>query len=85
MSTATQATFSPREIAERYAVAPEKVLLWIDVGELAAVNVASPGSSRPRWRVTAEALEAFERRRAAVPPAPRPKRRQRPADVKRFF
>jgi len=52
------------------------VLTWIRNGELRAVNVAEGMGSRPRWRISPAALEAFIRRReSAKPPPPRTTKR----------
>lgn len=58
---------TPPEVAKRYSVKPQKVLAWIRSGELVAVNVAERANGRPRWRVSEEALETFERRRSSRP------------------
>ena len=51
-------------VAERYGIAPEKVLEWIRSGELIAINVAQGSNGqRPRWRIAEAELEAFELRR----------------------
>lgn len=76
-------TYSPQEIADRYGVDRLKVLRWINGGHLAAVNVATKPNGRPRWRVPAEALEDFERRRAN--PAAAPTQRRKAATVERRF
>ena len=53
-------TLSVREVCERFAVGEHTVLGWIRRGELRAVNVSRKPGGRPKWRVTAEALAAFE-------------------------
>jgi hypothetical protein len=64
-------TYSPADVAKRFGVGRDKVMAWIAAGELAALNVATRAGNRPRWRICPEAIESFERRRAAVPrPAP---------------
>lgn len=55
---------SPPQIARDRGVKPAKVLAWIASGELAAVNHAESALGRPRWRVSREALEAFDRVRS---------------------
>jgi hypothetical protein len=73
-------TWSPKEIAEYYGVSPRKPLLWIASGELCAVNIAgSVNAKKPRWRISAESLAAFERRRssAATAQTKQPVRRRR--------
>jgi excisionase family DNA binding protein len=59
-------TYSTSQISKEFGVNNDTVLGWIHAGELAAINVARAGYTRPRYRVTEEALEAFRRRRAAV-------------------
>lgn len=74
------------DVAARYGVASGTVLKWITAGDLAAVNVSRSARSRkPRWRITAAALAAFEARRAPQVAAPRQQRRQKPADVIEFY
>jgi excisionase family DNA binding protein len=58
---------TPPQLAKQLGVQAEKVLGWIRSGELRAVNVADRASRRPRWRISAEAMEEFFRRREAVP------------------
>ena len=79
-------TLSVHDLCERYGVGEHTVLGWIASGELKAVNVGRRlGAKKPRWRITQEALEAFEQLRTATPPAPRTRRRKRPADVIEFY
>jgi excisionase family DNA binding protein len=75
------------DVAELHSVSAGTVLTWIRAGELAAVNVGRrPGARKPRWRITAAALERFEAWRAAPQLQPRERqRRQRPADVIEFI
>lgn len=72
-------TLAVADVAVRYAVTEQTVLTWIHAGELRAVNVGRrPGAKKPRWRVTDDALRAFESARAATPaPPPTPRRRRR--------
>lgn len=75
---------TPPQLAEALAVSPETIINWIRSGELAAVNVGS-GAKRPRYRIPPEAVEAWQRRRAVVPP-PKPARRKRQAtSYTKFF
>jgi excisionase family DNA binding protein len=75
-----------RQVAEHHAVSDRTVLAWIRAGELRAVNVTRrPGAGKPRWRITQEALAAFEQRRTPTPVAPQTRRRKRPADVIEFY
>lgn len=70
-------TYAPKQIAERYGVGEHKVLAWIAAGDLQAVNVGTRrNGGKPRWRITQESLDAFERARSSRP-APEPTRRAR--------
>ena len=52
---------SVRDVTELYAVNEHTVLAWIRSGELRAVNVGrSPSKKKPRWRITSDALAAFD-------------------------
>jgi hypothetical protein len=73
-------------VMKRHSVGRGTVKAWIAAKELAAINVSrSPGSRRPRWRISAEALAAFEATRTAGVPAPRAKRRKSAGDVVEFY
>jgi excisionase family DNA binding protein len=80
-------THTVKDLTERYGVSEHTVLGWISRGELRAINVGRrPGAKRPRWRITDEALQAFEMARTPTPPPPRMRRRKRPAeDVIQFY
>ena len=78
--------YTVQDIQRRYNVTVQTVLGWIHSGELRAVNVGRrQGAKKPRWRITQEALEAFEQARTPVRPAPRGDRRKAPADVVKFY
>ena len=76
---------SPPQVAQRLAVDAHRVLGWIRKGELHAVNVGD-GGQRPRYRISPDALAAFEASRSA---GPTPKvsriRRRREQHVEEFF
>jgi excisionase family DNA binding protein len=64
----SQSRFSVGEIAKLLGVTEHTVLGWIHNGELRAINVGrTPHGKKPRWRVSAEALDEFERLRNATP------------------
>ena len=85
MSVRTTA-LTPPTIAKEYGVSPDKVLGWIRSGDLAAVNVATSSSGRPRFVVKVEALEDFERRRSSTPsPQPTRSRKRNAGQVIEFF
>ena len=80
---------TPPEVAHRYGVSPKKIIDLIHDGELTALNLARRGCTRPRYSITPEALEAFERARTVVPrgagESTRKLRRQKTSRVKQFF
>jgi len=78
-------TYSVKQICERYSVGEHTVLGWIRRGELRAIDVSRTPGGKPRWRITPEALEAFELSRTAEPTPPRRRRKKKPADVVEFF
>lgn len=70
--------FTPKEVAEARGVGVGKVLGWIRSGQLEAVNV-SEGRLRPRWRISPDALAAFDYRRSnrrTIEPVATPRRRR---------
>lgn len=79
-------TFTVRDLCDRYSVTCNTILAWIRSGELRAVNVGRRiGAGKPRWRITQEALEAFELLRTPSPALPRTRRRKRSAEVIEFY
>jgi excisionase family DNA binding protein len=79
-------TLSVQDLTERYRVSEHTVLGWINRGELRAINVGRrAGAKKPRWRITEEALAAFELARTPTPLPPKARRRRRPADVIEFY
>jgi transposase len=74
-------TLSVRDIADRYGRTEATILCWIKSGELRAINVGrKPGAKKPRWRITPEALAAFELARESGTPAPVKTRRRQKRD-----
>lgn len=81
-------SLTPPQFAKRYGRAVEKVIRWIESGELVAINVATTTSGRPRYVITPEAIEEFEkRRRVKAAPVKKTIRRKRatPAGYVRYF
>jgi len=76
---------SPPQVAEIMGVKPAKVIELIRAGLLPAYDVRSPTSSRPRYRITPEALTIFRNRRAAGPKAKAPRRRRKDETTIEFF
>lgn len=82
--------FTPPQVARARGLRTAKVLAWIRSGELEGVNCAEKRDGRPRWRISAEALEAFDRARssrsALLPPAASFRRRARRSEcVTEYF
>jgi excisionase family DNA binding protein len=78
-------TYTPQQIAERFKVGHATVLEWIRSGELAAVNVARSQGGKPRWRITSDALLAFELLRQPQPRELPQRRRRKQADEVVFY
>jgi excisionase family DNA binding protein len=79
-------TFSVKDVSAHFGVGQHTTLKWIADGELRAINVArSRRARKPRWRVRAEDLAAFEAARTSTPATPRARRRKRQPDVIQFY
>lgn len=77
---------TPPEVGRRYGIKPERVIAMIRAGIIHAIDVASPGSRRPRFRVHEADLIAFEVSREVKPASKVSSRKQRPkSDVIEFF
>ena len=50
----------PKQVAKRWGIAYGQVTHLIASGKLAAINV-STGDRKPRWVITPESIEEFER------------------------
>lgn len=75
-------TYGIKDLCERYGVGEHTVLNWIHRGELTAINVGRNAGGKPKWRVTPEAVAAFELRRSPERKTePRTRRRRRPVEV----
>jgi transposase len=78
-------TYGIKDLQERFAVGEHTILGWIKRGELKAINVSRKPVGRPKWRITAEALAAFELARTTSPQPPRTRRKKQPADIIEFY
>jgi excisionase family DNA binding protein len=78
---------TPPEVAKLLRIGNNKVLSMIRSGELRAIDIATPGSKRPRFRINEADLHACEAGREVVaPPKPTPrKKRPEAAGVKQYF
>jgi hypothetical protein len=75
--TTTPRGYTTADIARRYRVSEDRVRRWITGGELFAINTSDVRCKRPRYVIPADALERFERGRAAAQPKPAPRRRRK--------
>jgi hypothetical protein len=76
--------FSVADLCRRWKVGQGKIHGFLRRGELVGVNLAANTSARPQWRITAEAVKDFERRRTSAPP-PKPERRRRRTPAVDFY
>lgn len=53
-------TYGVRDLCDRFGVGEHTILQWIHSGELKAIDVSRTGQSRPKWRITEDALNEFE-------------------------
>lgn len=81
------AMLTPPEVAKLLGVSLRTVRIWIETGELRAVNVSANRQSRkPRLRISQEALAEFQRVREGKPsPTAAPKRRKFTRPIERFI
>jgi transposase len=70
-------TLDVQAVRQRYGVGEHTILGWIRSGELKAINVARGAGKRPKWRITSEALAAFELKRESGSTAPKATRRRK--------
>jgi hypothetical protein len=60
MSIQTTSDFlRPQDIARALGIGHAKVLLWIQTGELKAINVSTKPTNRPRYKIRQEDYAAF--------------------------
>jgi hypothetical protein len=74
----------PAQLAKEWAVGVRKVHDFIDSGELVAVNFATSTSTRPRWLISQEAIDAFIAARQSRPATPAPARARKRAGGKEY-
>ena len=84
MPRAGRSKLTPPELARRWGVSADKVLAWIRVGELRAVNIARCAVGRPRWLIDESDIQEFERRRTASPSVRTRRRRQSQSIIEYF-
>jgi len=71
---------TPNELSRLLRISPDRVRAMIARGELGALNLAPPRSSKPRYVVLPAHLEEFARRRRAATTTakPSPRRKRQP-------
>jgi len=75
-----------RDVGEQLKIKVDGVLELIHAGLLSASDVSRPGSQRPRWRISPDALDQFLAARSATPPAKRqPRRRKKIQSITQYF
>lgn len=79
------ATYTIKDLCERFSVGERSVILWIHQGDLKAIDVSRRHGGRPQWRVTEESLRAFLEARSSVAPPPKRIKRRKPTDVIEFY
>lgn len=89
MSGTTQGRryMTPPEVADELGIHADRVLGMIRRGELQAIDVSEPTSTRPRYKIAPQWLAEWLQRRTVAPPAPKPVRRttRLPKPAKDFF
>lgn len=58
--------YTPNEVAKKLGVSWSTIISFIYAGELEASNVATPGSTMPRWKISKEALASFIKRTSSI-------------------
>lgn len=76
--------FTPPQLSKRWRCKPSTVIAAIKRGDLRAFNLASPGCTRPRFRISPEAVAEFELRKSVVTPVKAIRTRRRDESVKSF-
>lgn len=60
--------YTPVQTARALGVRTEKVYQWLRTGELGGEDHStSPGITRPRWKISPEAIDQFRQGRRAKP------------------
>ena len=78
-------TFGVKDLCERFAIGEHTILGWIKRGELKAINVSRKQGGRPKWRITEEALAAFEQLRTPTPTPSQTRRKKQSTNVIEFY
>ena len=80
--------FTPREVAKQRRVRVATIFGWIRRGELEAINHANSRLGKPRWKISTDALAAFDLARSSrsvIAPSSRRRGRGRGIPVTEYF
>lgn len=69
--------FTPPKVAERWSCKPETVRALLETGQLRGFKISPPGTKRPRWRVTLDAVIEYEAGSQPTTPSSPPRRKRR--------
>ena len=84
-TTPVRSKLTPPEVARRWGISPEKVISWIQSGELRAMDASAKPGGRPRYLIDIRDLEAFEMRRSVTTvPKTRRQRKTQPGVIQYF-
>ena len=74
---AKPAVLTPPKLAREWGVDEDTIYAWIRSNELRATNVVKKPGGRPRYRISRQDADDFQRRRQNLPPPPPSPRRKR--------
>lgn len=83
MDPNAEPTLTVAEVAARRRVNRKRVLEWIAAGDLEAVDVTGTGGKRATWRISEDALAAFDEKRRYRPAPPARTKWSRPRRTSR--
>jgi excisionase family DNA binding protein len=82
----TLALLTVKQVAERLQLSDDAITGLIARKAIRAIDVSTPGSRKPRWRIKPEALDDFLATRTNTPtPAKSPRRQRSSESVIEFF
>jgi hypothetical protein len=79
---------SPPQLARKWGTNVDKVLHFLNSGELVGVNLAKDANGpKKRWKIHILEIELFESRRSSAPPLPpqRKRRRKKSTSAREYF
>ena len=84
MATVKQ-KLTPPQVAALWGISPDKVVYWIQSGELRAIDASTNRGARPRYLIDRDDLADFEQSRLVASPTPKPMRQRPASPVKNYF